>query len=179
MAWPWAEGSLPDLVAAALVVALAANLGNLLDRAPGRVGKVSLLAIVVLAVTSHLAPGLTGPALVGGAGVGMLWPDLRERCMLGDTGSNVLGAGAGLGLVATTGPEDVVGRRPRPRRAQPGQRSGQLQRRDRPDPAPALARPPRRPSSLSQRSSFWSRAECSARPPLLEETIHGGGEWSR
>jgi len=104
VAWPWAEGSLPDLVGAALVVALAANLGNLLDRAPGRVGKVSLLAIVVLAVTSHLAPGLTGPALVGGAGVGMLWPDLRERCMLGDTGSNVLGAGAGLGLVATTSP---------------------------------------------------------------------------
>ena len=104
MAWPWAEGSLPDLVPAALVVALAANLGNLLDRAPGRVGKVSLVAIVLLAVTSHLAPELTGPALVGGAGVGMLWPDLRERCMLGDTGSNVLGAGAGLGLVATTSP---------------------------------------------------------------------------
>ena len=104
VAWPWAEGSLPDLVGAALVVALAANLGNLLDRAPGRVGKVSLLAIVALAVTSHLAPELTGPALVGGAGVGMLWPDLRERCMLGDTGSNVLGAGAGLGVVATTSP---------------------------------------------------------------------------
>ena len=62
------------------------------------------MAIVLLAVTSHLAPELTGPALVGGAGVGMLWPDLRERCMLGDTGSNVLGAGAGLGLVATTSP---------------------------------------------------------------------------
>jgi len=104
VAWPWARGSLPDLLGAALVVALAANLGNLLDRAPGRVGKVSLVAIVVLAVTSRLAPELTGPALVAGAGVGMLWPDLREQCMLGDTGSNVLGAGAGLGLVATTGP---------------------------------------------------------------------------
>jgi UDP-GlcNAc:undecaprenyl-phosphate/decaprenyl-phosphate GlcNAc-1-phosphate transferase len=103
VAWPWA-GSLPRLIAAALVVALAANLGNLLDRAPGRVGKVSLLVFVVLAVTSRLAPELTGPALVAGAGLGMLWPDLRERCMLGDTGSNVLGAGAGLGLVATTGP---------------------------------------------------------------------------
>jgi UDP-GlcNAc:undecaprenyl-phosphate/decaprenyl-phosphate GlcNAc-1-phosphate transferase len=104
VAWPWAEGSLPGLIGAALVVALAANLGNLLDRAPGRVGKVSLLVIVVLAVTSHLAPELTGPALVAGAGAGMLWPDLRERCMLGDTGSNALGAGAGLGLVVTTGP---------------------------------------------------------------------------
>jgi UDP-N-acetylmuramyl pentapeptide phosphotransferase/UDP-N-acetylglucosamine-1-phosphate transferase len=103
VAWPWA-GSLPRLIAATLVVALAANLGNLLDRAPGRVGKVSLLVFVVLAATSRLAPELTGPALVAGAGLGMLWPDLRERCMLGDTGSNVLGAGAGLGLIATTGP---------------------------------------------------------------------------
>ena len=96
--------SRPDVLAAALVVALAANLGNLLDRAPGRVGKVSVLVVVVLAATSHLAPELTGPALVAGAGVGMLGPDLRERCMLGDTGANVLGAGAGLGLVTTTGP---------------------------------------------------------------------------
>jgi UDP-GlcNAc:undecaprenyl-phosphate GlcNAc-1-phosphate transferase len=104
VAWPWARSSLPDLVAAALVVALAANFGNLLDRAPGRVGKVSLVVIVVLAITSRLAPELTGPALVAGAGAGMLWPDLRERCMLGDTGSNVLGAGGGLGLVTTTDP---------------------------------------------------------------------------
>ncbi len=86
------------------MVALAANLGNLLDRAPGRVGKVSVAVFVVLAVTSHLAVPLTGTALIAGAGVGMLVPDLRERCMLGDTGANVLGAGAGLGLIATTGP---------------------------------------------------------------------------
>ena len=196
VAWPWAEGSLPDLVPAVLVVALAANLGNLLDRAPGRVGKVSLVAIVLLAVTSHLAPELTGPALVGGAGVGMLWPDLRERCMLGDTGSNVLGAGAGLGLVATTSPADVVGRRPRPRRAQPGQRGGQLQRRDRPDPTAALARPPRRPPSLKSghrsgrpiagpsgefptRTGRERLAGCRRPSVLLAPTIHGGRERSR
>ena len=102
--WVWAEGSLADLLAAALAVALAANLGNLLDRAPGRVGKVSLIVFAILAVTSRLAPELTGPAMVAGAGAGMLWPDLRERCMLGDTGANVLGAGGALGLVATTDP---------------------------------------------------------------------------
>jgi len=102
--WFWAFGSFPDALAGALVVALAANLGNLLDRAPGRVGKVSLVVFVVLAITSRLDVSLTGTALIAGAGVGMLAPDLRERCMLGDTGANVLGAGAGLGLIATTGP---------------------------------------------------------------------------
>jgi UDP-N-acetylmuramyl pentapeptide phosphotransferase/UDP-N-acetylglucosamine-1-phosphate transferase len=33
----------------------------------------------------------------------MLWPDLRERCMLGDTGANVLGAAVGWGLVVAVG----------------------------------------------------------------------------
>ena len=104
VAFPWVGGSLPRLVAAALVIALAANLGNLLDRAPGRVGKVSLIVFVVLAAVSRLDVDLVGPALIAGAGAGMLSPDLRERCMLGDTGANVLGAGAGLGFVAVTGP---------------------------------------------------------------------------
>jgi UDP-N-acetylmuramyl pentapeptide phosphotransferase/UDP-N-acetylglucosamine-1-phosphate transferase len=103
-AWPWVGGSLPRLVGAGLVIALAANLGNLLDRAPGRVGKVSLLVFVVLAAVSRLDVDLTGPALIAGAGAGMLAPDLKERCMLGDTGANVLGAGGGLALVAVTGP---------------------------------------------------------------------------
>ena len=103
-AWPWVAGSLPRLVAAALVIALSANFGNLLDRAPGRVGKVSLIVFVLLAVVSRLDVDLVGPALIAGAGAGMLAPDLRERCMLGDTGANVLGAGAGLGMVAVTGP---------------------------------------------------------------------------
>jgi UDP-N-acetylmuramyl pentapeptide phosphotransferase/UDP-N-acetylglucosamine-1-phosphate transferase len=102
-AWPWVGGSLPRLVAAALVIALAANLGNLLDRAPGRVGKVSLLVFVTLAAVSRLDVDLAGPAVIAGAGAGVLVPDLKERCMLGDTGANVLGAGAGLGFVAVTG----------------------------------------------------------------------------
>jgi len=102
--WPWVGGSLPRLVAAALVIALAANLGNLLDRAPGRVGKVSLIVFVVLAAVSRLDLDLVGPALIAGAGAGMLSPDLRERCMLGDTGAEDVGAGAGLGFVAVTGP---------------------------------------------------------------------------
>jgi UDP-GlcNAc:undecaprenyl-phosphate GlcNAc-1-phosphate transferase len=103
VAAPWSGDSFSRLVVAAVVVALAANLGNLLDRGPGRVEKVSLAAFVILAASSGLAVELTGPAIVAGAGAGMLVPDLRERCMVGDTGANVLGAAAGLGLVATTG----------------------------------------------------------------------------
>ena len=45
---PWADSS-SHLVVGSLVIALAANLGNLFDRAPGRVEKVSILAFVVLA----------------------------------------------------------------------------------------------------------------------------------
>ena len=75
-AWFWASGSLPDVLAAALVVALGANLGNLLDRAPGRVGKVSLLAFLALCTASHMGQELVGPAVVAGAGAGMLVPDL-------------------------------------------------------------------------------------------------------
>jgi UDP-GlcNAc:undecaprenyl-phosphate/decaprenyl-phosphate GlcNAc-1-phosphate transferase len=100
---PWAADRFSHLVVGSLVIALAANLGNLLDRAPGRIEKVSTLAFVVLAAGTVGAESLAGPALVVGAGAAMLVPDLRERCMLGDTGANVLGAAVGLGVVASTG----------------------------------------------------------------------------
>ena len=87
------------LVADAALVALAANLGNLLDRAPGRVGKSVLVAFAVLLATTGFGPELAGVALVVGAGLGLLVPDLRERCMLGDAGANALGAAVGLGVV--------------------------------------------------------------------------------
>ena len=40
--------------------------------------------------------------MIAGATLALLWPDLRERLMLGDTGANVLGATLGLSLVLTT-----------------------------------------------------------------------------
>jgi UDP-N-acetylmuramyl pentapeptide phosphotransferase/UDP-N-acetylglucosamine-1-phosphate transferase len=100
-----------DIVAApgrfladAALVALAANLGNLLDRAPGRVGKVSVLCFVVLALATGFDVRLAGTAVVVGAGLAVLLPDLRERVMLGDVGANVLGAALGLGVVVACGP---------------------------------------------------------------------------
>jgi hypothetical protein len=44
-----------------------------------------------------------GVVVIAGAAVALFVPDLRERLMLGDAGSNVLGAAAGLGVVMTTG----------------------------------------------------------------------------
>jgi UDP-GlcNAc:undecaprenyl-phosphate GlcNAc-1-phosphate transferase len=92
------------LLADAALVALAANLANLFDRAPGRTTKVALAALVVLVVAVGAEPALAGVALAVGAGAGLLPADLAERLMLGDAGSNVLGAVLGLGVVLAGSP---------------------------------------------------------------------------
>ncbi|MFL6206979.1 MAG: hypothetical protein ACJ739_16675 [Acidimicrobiales bacterium] len=90
------------LLADAALVALAANLGNLLDRAPGRTIKVGLIAYVPVALAAGTGP--VGLALVPvmGAAAGLLPADLGERRMLGDTGANLLGAVLGLAVVLET-----------------------------------------------------------------------------
>jgi UDP-GlcNAc:undecaprenyl-phosphate GlcNAc-1-phosphate transferase len=92
------------LLADAVLVALSANLGNLLDRAPGRTIKAGVAAFVVLALAADRTANLGGVAVAVGAGLGLLLDDLHERLMLGDAGSNVLGAVLGLGLVLACGP---------------------------------------------------------------------------
>jgi UDP-N-acetylmuramyl pentapeptide phosphotransferase/UDP-N-acetylglucosamine-1-phosphate transferase len=89
----------------ALLVALAANLGNLLDRRPGRALKVGLLCalpLVVFAVTPVL---LSGAAAVAGAGVALLVFDVREKLMLGDGGANPFGGALGLAVVLAFSPD--------------------------------------------------------------------------
>ena len=93
------------LLAVGLLV-LATNLFNLLDLRPGR----SIKALVLLAVALTLGTFDLDPLWALGLFVGpilVLLPlDLREVGMLGDTGSNVVGAVAGLWLVlslSTTG----------------------------------------------------------------------------
>ncbi len=88
----------------AAVVALAANTGNLLDRAPARCAKVALVCGVALLATCG-APErwtLVGVVIVLGATAGLIVFDAREQLMLGDAGSNVVGAALGWGLVVTT-----------------------------------------------------------------------------
>jgi UDP-N-acetylmuramyl pentapeptide phosphotransferase/UDP-N-acetylglucosamine-1-phosphate transferase len=95
---------LGSLLADAALVALAANLGNLFDRAPGRTIKVGTLAFVALVAATSAAAGLAGPAVVVGGALALLPDDLHEHLMLGDTGANLLGGVVGLGVVTVCGP---------------------------------------------------------------------------
>ena len=82
---------------------LATNLFNLLDLRPGRAEKGLGLLCVGLCLGAWTPAPLellgifAGPILVGA------WFTLRERAMLGDTGSNLLGAVAGVWLLTTLG----------------------------------------------------------------------------
>ncbi len=87
------------LLSDAILIALAANLGNLLDRAPGRVIKVGVLAWIPIAIVAGTGPVGIAIAPVMGAFLGLLGDDLRERLMLGDTGANALGALLGVTAV--------------------------------------------------------------------------------
>ncbi len=91
------------LVSDALLIALSANLANLLDRAPGRTIKCALVAYVPFAFVAGTGEVAMAVAPVIGAALGILGDDLRERIMLGDTGANVLGAVLGLGVVLDVG----------------------------------------------------------------------------
>lgn len=92
-------GNVVGLLRDGATIALCANLANLFDRAPGRVTKITSITFVILAAVTW-NPALFMPAVAVGAGVGLLVPDLRERLMLGDAGSNVLGAMCGIAALA-------------------------------------------------------------------------------
>lgn len=96
--------SLPWLLVDAALIALSANLFNLLDLAPGRALKVSAVVFAVIAVVGGASPSLRAPAVALGAALALAWPDLRERLMLGDTGANPLGAVIGLAVVLSAAP---------------------------------------------------------------------------
>jgi UDP-N-acetylmuramyl pentapeptide phosphotransferase/UDP-N-acetylglucosamine-1-phosphate transferase len=98
------------LLADAVLIALAANLANLLDRAPGRAIKVGLLAWIPIAFVAGADGVGVAIAPVIGAFCGLLGDDLHEHLMLGDTGANVLGAVLGLAVVLDVGrgPRNVV-----------------------------------------------------------------------
>jgi hypothetical protein len=90
-------------VADVVLLILATNLFNLLDLRPGRAEKGLILLGLGLCVGAwtfapiELLGIFAGPILVGAAFT------LRERAMLGDTGSNLLGAVGGVWLLTTLG----------------------------------------------------------------------------
>jgi UDP-GlcNAc:undecaprenyl-phosphate GlcNAc-1-phosphate transferase len=101
---PLAGPRVGQLLIDAGLVALAANLGNLLDRAPGRVLKAGLVSFLVLAIVASSPLQLSGVAVVIGASLALLGDDLHERLMLGDAGANVVGGVCGLGVVLACAP---------------------------------------------------------------------------
>lgn len=92
------------LLTDAALVALAANVGNLFDRAPGRTIKVGVLAFLVLVVAAGATPRIAAMAVIVGGALAMLLDDLHERVMLGDTGANLLGGVLGLAVVTIGSP---------------------------------------------------------------------------
>lgn len=91
------------IVVGGAIVALSANIANLLDLRPGRAVKVWLPAVIVL-----VALGLPGHservvlAMIGGV-VAFAVYELREQVMLGDTGAGLVGVVAGVAAIATLG----------------------------------------------------------------------------
>jgi UDP-N-acetylmuramyl pentapeptide phosphotransferase/UDP-N-acetylglucosamine-1-phosphate transferase len=82
---------------------LATNLFNLLDLRPGRAEKgLALLALGLCVGAWTFAPLELLGIFAGAVPVGA-WFTLRERAMLGDTGSNLIGAIAGVWLLTTLG----------------------------------------------------------------------------
>jgi hypothetical protein len=82
-------------VLALITIAGCTNVWNGLDVAPGRAVKGFLVVAVALLVVDVRAFLLVST----GAAAAVLWPDVRERGMLGDSGANLLGFLAGAEIV--------------------------------------------------------------------------------
>jgi UDP-N-acetylmuramyl pentapeptide phosphotransferase/UDP-N-acetylglucosamine-1-phosphate transferase len=94
VAWTPREHLWANLLAL-VTIAGCTNVWNGLDVAPGRAAKGFLVVSVVLLVVDLR----TFLLVCTGAAAAVLWPDLRERGMLGDSGANLLGFLAGAEIV--------------------------------------------------------------------------------
>jgi UDP-N-acetylmuramyl pentapeptide phosphotransferase/UDP-N-acetylglucosamine-1-phosphate transferase len=92
-----------EYVLAVLLLVLTTNLFNLLDLRPGRSFKVFAALGAALTIGDWNAGPLATLGLFAGPVLVLGLYDLRERAMLGDTGSNLIGGLAGLWLVLTLG----------------------------------------------------------------------------
>jgi UDP-N-acetylmuramyl pentapeptide phosphotransferase/UDP-N-acetylglucosamine-1-phosphate transferase len=97
------------ILPAGALVALAANLVNLLDVRPGRAAKAWLAAFALLVVARPPGGALVVSAAVAGGVVAFLPVDIGERGMLGDAGANLLGAALGAAAIASLGHGALVG----------------------------------------------------------------------
>lgn len=100
----WISGPSSTGLVNGLLVALSANALNLLDLRPGRAGKGFALGIILAGLFSGRADALAPVMPLAAAMAAYLPYDLAGRGMMGDTGSNALGAAMGLAFVLTLGP---------------------------------------------------------------------------
>lgn len=91
------------LILNALILVLTVNTFNLLDLRPGRALKVFLVIWLALFATARDSQAWPFLGLFLGPAMLLLRIDLEERAMLGDVGSNVLGAVIGFSLVLSLG----------------------------------------------------------------------------
>lgn len=91
--------NIATLVVNGLLMALFANLFNLLDLRPGRAIKLFLILGIVVFLFSMQSTFWVLSGIFLGTLTVLLWADLSETCMLGDVGSNVLGAVIGFSVV--------------------------------------------------------------------------------
>jgi UDP-GlcNAc:undecaprenyl-phosphate GlcNAc-1-phosphate transferase len=92
-----------DYLADLALLLLATNLFNLLDLRPGRVEKVFFVLLAGLCLGAWTPQALDLLGIFIGPVIVATPFTLRERAMLGDTGSNFVGALAGVSLLETLG----------------------------------------------------------------------------
>jgi UDP-N-acetylmuramyl pentapeptide phosphotransferase/UDP-N-acetylglucosamine-1-phosphate transferase len=104
LAMQFVTGILAVLLAAG-VIALSANMINLLDLRPGRAGAVFLVCALLTVASAGLRGQVGFPLLLLVIIPALrVWEaDARALVMMGDAGSNLLGAALGLGIVTTVG----------------------------------------------------------------------------
>lgn len=98
------NGNIAALLMNTLIVALSANAVNLFDLRPGRAGKVFIIGMVALFLVAFSPERITLMFPILAALLGYMPSDLSSKAMMGDTGSNALGAALGAFAVLTLSP---------------------------------------------------------------------------
>lgn len=96
------SGSFLEALGNGLLVALFVNTLNLLDLRPGRALKLYIPLQALFILYSPVSYGLAAASLLGVALV-LIRSDLKEEIMLGDVGSNILGAVLGFSFALSFG----------------------------------------------------------------------------
>lgn len=102
--WMISDGKISGFIPAALLIPLSANLLNLFDLRPGRTLALFFLGIGLTYIVAggHITAGRVVAVIAIVALLFGIW-DSRGRAMMGDSGSNMLGAALGITITANTG----------------------------------------------------------------------------